>query len=128
MSKKQFELVVFDMAGTTVHDKGNVMAAFLKAFTKYGYEIQKEQVNRVMGYRKTDAIQMLLAKNNFCSKDEIPDRTKAIHNIFESEMINFYETSASLYAMPFAEELFGWLNDHSVQVALNTGFTKKSQM
>lgn len=33
------ELVVFDIAGTTVSDKGDIAIAFVDACKKYGYDI-----------------------------------------------------------------------------------------
>ena len=54
------KLVVFDMAGTTVADKGSVSAAFIQAFHSHELDIPAEEVHKVMGYRKVDAIRILL--------------------------------------------------------------------
>lgn len=54
------ELVVFDMAGTTVRDKNFVGIAFQDAMKTAGYEIAIEDVNPLMGYEKPVAIKMML--------------------------------------------------------------------
>ena len=56
------ELVIFDIAGTTVSDEGNVNKAFSSALAKSGYPVPVPAVNHVMGYRKLEAIDRLLKK------------------------------------------------------------------
>ena len=57
------KLIVFDMAGTTVHDQSNVGKAFLHALHSFDYhQIQEEEVQVVMGYKKPVAIRKLLEK------------------------------------------------------------------
>ena len=57
----KIELVVFDIAGTTLKDEEDVVAnSFTTALSNHGIEISAEDMNRVMGYRKIDAIKMVL--------------------------------------------------------------------
>ncbi len=56
---QQAKLVVFDMAGTTVVDKGSVSAAFIQAFLSHELDIPAHEVHKVMGYRKVDAIRII---------------------------------------------------------------------
>ena len=56
------QLVVFDIAGTTVRDNGNVAEAFITAFRNFGIPMPPAEVKKVMGFRKMDAIAMLLEK------------------------------------------------------------------
>lgn len=56
------QLVVFDIAGTTVRDNGQVAEAFISAFRDFGLEIPTAEVKKVMGFRKIDAIALLLEK------------------------------------------------------------------
>ena len=58
----QTELVVFDIAGTTVTDNDNVNDAFRGAFDKEGYPVAPVDINHVMGYRKMEAIRILLER------------------------------------------------------------------
>ena len=117
------ELVVFDIAGTTVRDNGSVADAFIAAFHEFGFEMPEEEVKKVMGFRKIDAIALLLEKFAPAKKDdeELIDR---IHTRFIDTMIAFYRDDQDLGPFPFAEELFATLHSLGIKVALNTGFTR----
>ena len=45
MMNEQVELVVFDIAGTTVKDNGEIVVAFQKALRDFDYEIPVEKIN-----------------------------------------------------------------------------------
>lgn len=119
-----YSLVVFDMAGTTVRDKGNVAEAFIRAFQKHGINIPTAEVNKVMGWRKKDAIRLLLDKYHPFSNGMDNELIETIHDAFISNMIAFYEQDDELQALDKAEELFAELKANDIKVALNTGFTR----
>jgi phosphonatase-like hydrolase len=118
------ELVVFDIAGTTVADNGNVNDFFRKAFSNAGIIVGAYDIDQVMGYRKREAVQIILDKYMFGFENnyEIGD---TIHEDFTNQMVNFYETCESLVPLPYAEEVFRELQYNKVKVALNTGFTRR---
>lgn len=118
------KLVVFDMAGTTVADKGNVSASFIQAFFHYDLSIPAEEVHKVMGYRKIDAIRILLESFYPEKEEEYPVLIPAIHRYFEQSMVNFYKTDPSLVPLPGAENIFAQLHEMGIKTALNTGFTR----
>jgi phosphonatase-like hydrolase len=121
---KQFKAVVFDMAGTTVQDKGNVAEAFSEAFSHYKMNIPKEEIQKVMGWRKIDAIKMLL---EIFADGDLKDKSglaQPIHDRFTGNMIQFYTADPHLIPLPHAEEVFAILQDSNINVALNTGFTR----
>lgn len=118
------ELVVFDMAGTTVKDKNYVGVAFQNAMDKYGYLVAIENINPIMGYEKPLAIKMMLDKYE-------PDRLKitaklinSIHSEFVASMLKFYETSHDIVPLPHVEETFLKLREAGIKVALDTGFSR----
>jgi phosphonatase-like hydrolase len=127
------QLVVFDIAGTTVRDRGNVGDSFIAAFHGFGFDLPREEVEKVMGYRKMEAIRMLLekfypgavagpAEGGVMSK---PDELVAgIHSRFIDRMVAFYRGDGQLEALPHAEEVFSRLQQKGIKVALNTGFTR----
>lgn len=57
---KPVELIVFDIAGTTVEDKGEIATAFQSALQAFGYSVPVTKINPLMGYKKTEAIRRLL--------------------------------------------------------------------
>src|ERR1700743_2518657 len=117
------KLVVFDIAGTTVRDNGIVAEAFIAAFRDFGFEMPVAEVQKVMGFRKIDAIALLLEKFAPAHKDDelLIDR---IHTRFIDTMISFYRDDQDLAAFPHAEKLFATLQERGIKVALNTGFTR----
>jgi phosphonatase-like hydrolase len=125
------QLVVFDIAGTTVRDKGNVAEAFISAFKDYGITLPVAEVKKVMGFRKMDAVVLLLEKfapGKFApgkggqeDADELADR---IHTRFIDKMIEFYMNDETLAPLPHAESVFRALKKQGIKVALNTGFTR----
>src|SRR6478609_1565630 len=116
------ELAVLDISGTTVKDKGEITAAFAKAFKVKGYAIPEEKIAAVMGYKKTDAIQSLLEEfaedKSVISKNYIDE----IHQHFIDDLINYYKNSNELAAMPYAEETFEFLRNNNIKIGLDTGF------
>ncbi len=114
------KLVVFDIAGTTVKDNGNVAGCFIDAFRKNGLEVRNEEVSRLMGYRKKEAIQTMLENQGVND----PLLTIRIHDDFTSSMITFYENDPSIVPLPHAEAVFSFLKSRHINVALNTGFTR----
>ena len=117
------ELVVFDIAGTTVTDKGNINDFFRKAFSIEGIIVGPNDVNEVMGYRKREAVQIIIDKYipDLKNKSQIVD---SIHKYFTKQMVKFYETCEGLSPLPFAEKVFIELQNNKINVALNTGFTR----
>lgn len=118
-------LVVFDMAGTTVSDKGNVNKAFRDALAEENIRVSIEEVNTLMGYRKIEAITRMVVKQlSSLTAAEQTTLIEKIHDRFNQIMVDFYQSDADLKPLPFAEEIFRLLQDRGIKVALNTGFTR----
>jgi len=113
--------VIFDIAGTTVSDEGYVKDAFIKAFLKNGVTVSGEEADSVMGYKKLQAIQMLVAQHRL---DWDLARVKQVNEDFAIEMKNIY-SEVSIYPLPGVLETFQWLADNHISFGLNTGFTRE---
>ncbi len=74
-----------------------------------------------MGYKKPVAIQIMLEKIGAEMDAELVDD---IHREFEIEMLDHYEYSPAVRAMPGAEEVMMQLKEKGIRIALNTGFSK----
>jgi phosphonatase-like hydrolase len=118
-----YELVVFDMAGTTVKDKGNVNDAFRAAFLESGIDVHAADVDTVMGYRKVEAIEIILKKYLEAMEYDAA-RINLIHDSFTANMVSFYENSTELAPLPQVMETFSILKAQGYKIALNTGFTR----
>jgi len=117
-------LVVFDIAGTTVSDAGNINDCFRDAFTEAGIEVESEEVDTVMGYRKIDAVRIIVEKYGELSGAENEKLIDRIHTRFNELMVTFYQETETLTPLPYAEDIFKWLQEKQIKVALNTGFTR----
>ena len=118
------KLVIFDMAGTTVRDEGNVEEAFMQACKEHGIDMPQDEIYSVMGFRKKDAIRILLDKVPVAVGSDTEELIEQVHDTFNRKMIAFYEQDETLQPLPYAEKTFGWLKNRGVKVALNTGFTR----
>lgn len=119
----KYELVVFDMAGTTVSDKGNVNDAFRSAFLESGISVSIADVDTVMGYRKIEAIEIILKKYLEAMEYDAAS-IQLIHDSFTSRMVSFYENDLDLSPLPQVLETFSILKSKGFKIALNTGFTR----
>jgi len=119
MFRGTINLVVFDMAGTTVRDNGEVVSAFSFALAAHGVKVDSSQVNRVRGSSKKQAILELLPED--------PNRVGQAERVYRS----FVETLADTYArngvraVEGAEEVFEDLKSRGILIALNTGFDRE---
>jgi phosphonatase-like hydrolase len=112
------KLVVFDMAGTTVEDRGEVPAAFEAALAQHGVAVSVEQVNAVRGASKRQAIFDLLPEG-----PDRAERAERAYASFKNELARRF--AADVRAIPGAVETFAWLREHGVRIALNTGFDRE---
>ena len=118
------ELVVFDMAGTTIADNGEIAAAFQTALKHFGYDVPTAAINTVMGYKKTKAIKMMLNLYE-PSASNTEELIEEIHTVFLNEMIAHYSGLNEIEILPYVEEIFLFLKSKGIKVALDTGFTKQ---
>jgi phosphonatase-like hydrolase len=120
------DLVVFDMAGTTVNDRmadGSeaVNGCLRAAIAAAGVAVTQAAVNEVMGYPKPDAIQRLLTAYG---RADLLGRVGAIHTDFVERMLTFYRTDPLVRPIAGAAETFATLRAAGVKVALDTGFSR----
>jgi phosphonatase-like hydrolase len=117
------ELVVFDLAGTTVHDGDAVNATFRATLAAWGLEADMAMVNTVMGLPKPDAIHILL---EYVGRPRgitpTAENVHAIHEDFTSRMCNYYAADPSVREIPGAAATFAALRRADIKVSLNTGF------
>jgi phosphonatase-like hydrolase len=112
------DLVVFDMAGTTVQDHGEVPDSFRAALAEHGLEVTDEQLSAVRGSSKRQAVLDLIPDG--------PDKAQhagSIYDTFCQRLAQRYRDDG-VYAVEGAEHVFRQLRAAGVRVALNTGFDR----
>jgi phosphonatase-like hydrolase len=117
------ELVVFDMAGTTVYDGDAVNASFRATLAAWGIEAEAAFVNTVMGLPKPEAIRILLEHDSKPGRARpTVEQINAIHEDFTKRMCAYYATDPAVREIPGAAAVFAALRRAGIKVALNTGF------
>jgi phosphoglycolate phosphatase-like HAD superfamily hydrolase len=82
------QLIIFDLAGTTVQDNGEVPESFSAALAQHGVQVTPEQVRKVRGSSKKQAVLDLLPDN-----PEKIERGKIVYESFCAQLSGRYQTS-----------------------------------
>jgi phosphoglycolate phosphatase len=107
-------LVVFDMAGTTVEDRGQVPAAFTAALAAQGIIVSPEQISKVRGASKRQAIRAFVTDDTAAAR---------VYEVFRQELAARYAADG-VTAIPGAADAFATLRARGIKVALTTGFDR----
>jgi len=116
------ELVVFDMAGTTVSEGGAVYQCLRDTLEANGLEVSADALQEVKGMDKYEALRILIERS--AMREQLLPGLDAIHEDFVDRMIEFYRADPAVGEAPGAGEAFRLLHRAGVMVALNTGFSR----
>ena len=116
------DLVVFDMAGTTVHDGDSVNRCLRAALAAAGVTVRRNDVNAVMGLPKPEAIALLIEHSE--PRAALRNQIDAIHREFVERSIQFYQFDPAVREVAGATRVFATLKTGGIRVALNTGFNR----
>lgn len=120
---KDIQLVVFDMAGTTVNEDNLVYKTVQKAIERVGYPVPLETVLLIAaGKEKRTAITDVLA--TVAAPEKIPDLAARAFEDFKNLLSDAYRDS-EVQPMAGAEEVFTQLQKKGIRVALNTGYSRQ---
>lgn len=119
------QLVVFDLAGTTVHDNQDVQRVLQQTLQKQDVFISMEEAARVMGIPKPVALHQLLHKH-LPDKSAITDKViDNLHEMFVDDMVAFYEQDQLVKEMDGASDAFRQLKAAGIKVFVDTGFDRQ---
>ncbi|MCS6775389.1 MAG: phosphonatase-like hydrolase [Chloroherpetonaceae bacterium] len=116
------ELVVLDMAGTTIHDGDAVNRCLSDALHAEGVTVHRDEVNAYMGLPKPVAIQRLLEQR---AENAHRERVMRIHADFQARMIDHYRHSPEVRPVAGTEDALRQLKTAGIRVALDTGFDRQ---
>ena len=119
---KKVEIVVFDLAGTTVYDNKDVHKVLQYALKTEGVDITIEEANSVMGIPKPDAIKQLLKEKKYQLITE--ELIHSIHHSFVTRMVDFYKTDLQVSEKEGVSTTFKKLKEAGIKVAIDTGFDR----
>jgi phosphonatase-like hydrolase len=119
------ELVVFDLAGTTVYDGDAVGSVFRAALAARGLEADPAAIDAVMGLPKPEAVRILLDRfGRPRGVPPTPENVGAMHADFARRMIEHYAAVAEVREVPGATAAFAAVRAMGAKVAVNTGFSR----
>jgi len=113
------DLVVFDLAGTTIRDGGQVPAAFVAALAERGVGVTSDALRRVRGATKRQAIFEMLPESAGRAAE-----ADAAYRSFQRHLARAY--ASGLEVVDGAEATFGRLRDAGIRFALTTGFDRQT--
>ncbi len=115
------ELVVFDLAGTTIADEGGmVLQSLVETAQTYELPGTPEELNALMGMNKREVFGMLAAQLYPGDEARVERVANAALADFIARMRAAYEEH--LAPMPGAEEAFVYLRKRGIKIATDTGF------
>jgi len=116
------DLVVFDMAGTTVYDGDAVHTCLATAVAHAGVPTTRDQINALMGMPKPFVIASLLSSGRGTPPSD--EEVASIYSDFERLMLDHYRHSIHVRETDRASEVFRALHARGIKVALDTGFSR----
>lgn len=117
------ELVIFDMAGTTVRDDDAVNICLRDALASH-IAVSRDEANSLMGWPKPIAIRLLLEQKLVGNETVSPALVNAIHDAFLARMLHHYQHAPDVEPMPHTLDTFCQLKEAGVRIALDTGFSR----
>lgn len=116
------QLVIFDMAGTTIDEDNLVYKTLRDALVAHGVGVDLPKVLELgAGKEKFQAIKDLLAEADLQNASD----ARIIFEDFRQRLAQAYAV-ANIDLQPGARELFEQLQARGVKVALNTGYDRKT--
>ena len=114
------ELVVLDMAGTTVDEHGDVYRALEEAVKQTGATVSAEDLQTWMGADKTEAIAALMELGGIPAD---PLTVKLQFDAFRGILAEAYAANPPV-ALPGVEDALKELKARGIKVGLTTGFSR----
>jgi phosphonatase-like hydrolase len=118
---EHISLVVFDMAGTTLFDQGEVEDCFARACEQTGLEVSRDRINAMMGWSKITVFETFWKEELGADHPELAAKVRESYDVFRDVLEDFYQ-SHDLMPTVGAVETIKWLRANGVKVVLNTGF------
>ncbi|MFN8355596.1 MAG: HAD hydrolase-like protein [Spirosomataceae bacterium] len=118
------QLVVFDMAGTTVQDHHEVEKCFAQACRDTGLVVSDERILALQGYAKNKVFQLLWSEQIGEEHPEYTENVALSYDTFRLILEEHYRLNPVLPTEGCLETL-AWLREKNIKIALTTGFYRK---
>jgi len=115
-------LVIFDIAGTIIADRGEVMACFARALRNNGITAEHDELRQWRGASKREVIRHFVARE--AAAEAVTARTDHVYQDFRQILESYYENEG-VQPIEGAESTFDWLRERKISIATTTGFYGK---
>jgi phosphonatase-like hydrolase len=118
-------LVVLDVGGTIVEDRGNVPETLRSALGHHGVQSTPEEIGRLRGASKREVVRHFVERQSLPPSVDRDKLVASIYDEFSSELIAAYRT---VPAIAGAESAIRQLRESGYLVATTTGFDRAITM
>ena len=118
------QLIICDMAGTTVRDEHEVESCFTKAAMQTGLKMTDEEILAVQGWAKRHVFEVFWERQVGDKGEAWRNQVDTSYTVFREILEEHYRHSAVLPTVGCLE-LFALLKERKIPVALTTGFYRK---
>lgn len=118
---KNIKMLVCDMAGTTVNEKGLIYKCMKTVITDLGYDVPKTSIKEWYGRDKTEVLKSYLS-------DKPKYHLQEAENMLMKRLEKEYFKGGNIHVMhPKLANFFNMLRMNDIKIALNTGYPPKFQ-
>jgi phosphonatase-like hydrolase len=117
------KLVVFDIAGTIIVDRGEVLQAFSSALRKHGVDFPEFELGEWKGASKQEVIQHFVTRQF----GEGPKHDRKVAEVYAEfrRALELHYRDGGVLPIPGAGQTFDWLRQQGIQIATTTGFERE---
>ena len=112
-------LVVLDVGGTIVEERGDVPAALISALGKRDITVSPKEINEWRGAAKREVVRHFVTERKKVPEAERNQLIEAIYSDFRAQILDSYKT---VKGIPGAEEAFRAMQKMGLILATSTGF------
>ena len=117
---RPIRLVVFDIAGTIVQDRGEVMDAFAFALREHGIAFADDELQEWKGASKREVIQHFVTRQSEANSDKV----EQVYSEFRKRLEQHYRENGVI-PIAGAADTFAWLSERNIQIATTSGFYRE---
>lgn len=116
-------LVVFDIAGTIIVDRGEVLNAFSSALRKHGVDFPEFELEAWKGAAKREVIRHFVTRQF----GEGPKHDRTVAKVYAEfrRALELHYRGGGVLPIPGAGQTFDWLRQQGIQIATTTGFSRE---
>lgn len=115
-------LVIFDIAGTLIEDRGEGVPAFSGALQNNGIRFTETELKRCKGASKREVIRHFVVQLGWPIAKQT-EKVEATYRCFHTERKRLYSQPSN--PIDGAAATFAWCRRHAIHIATTTGFCRE---